>query len=127
MAKFNYERAATILVEAAYFGDQKTSEKWGASVRSIQRYRERLASDAKLAALVASKKKLFEGAWAEGLPGAIMAGIRYLEKAPEELPYTPEGVHAVAGSVKLLSGIETTKRILDSRLATDDEEPAKDA
>lgn len=126
MAAFNRERAATILVEAAYFGDQPTSDKWGVSIRSIQRWRERIDTDPKLAVLVASKKALLEGAWADELGGAIVAGIAYLKKAPSELPVSPEGIHAVAGSVKLLSTIETTKRMLDTRLKNI-EEPAKDA
>jgi hypothetical protein len=124
MAPFNRDRAATILVEAAYFGDQPTSEKWVVTTRTIQRYRARLDGDKQLSQLVADKKLTFEGAWASELPGAILAGIAYLKKAPENLAVNAEGIHAVAGAVKLLSSIETTKRMLDARLKRNEESNA---
>lgn len=117
MPAFNYDLAAAILVEAAFNGDQAASEHWGISIRSIQRYRAKLGKDKKLASSVADKKKVFEGRWADNISPAITNGISYLTKAIQEIASTPEGIHAVAGAVKLLSEIEMTKRMLDARLA----------
>lgn len=114
--QFNHERAALILVEAAYYGDRATGDRWGVSIRSIQRYRARLDSDQELSQLVALKKEAFERDWTEEMPAAIRTGIRFLNTAFQEAdPTSPEAIHAVAGAMKILAEIGLTREVLNVR------------
>ncbi len=63
----NHERAAAILADAAYLGDEATAKKWNITVRTIFNYRERLASDPKLSELFQRKTRRAEVGWAERL------------------------------------------------------------
>jgi len=113
-----YDRTATILVEAAYYGDHETAHRWGISERTIQRYRQRLQNDDKLAEFVARKKAAFERGWADELPGSIKAGIDFLKRAAHSAdPRDPDAIHAVAGALKIQTEVVVTKDILDARLA----------
>lgn len=115
--KINYERAATILVEAAFSNDKTAAEKYGVTTRTVQRYRDRLETDDELALLVAIKKQRFEDGWADELSGAIRSSIRFLQRAANEAdPKDPAVIHAVAGSLKILADVTLTKKVLDARL-----------
>ena len=121
MARLNYERAALVLVEAVYYGDRVASERWGISVRSINRYRHRLATDPELAELVRLKKEAFERDWIEEMPAAIRAGVRFLTNAfGASDPTDPDAIHAVAGAIKILAEVGLTKEIIDARLGRHD-------
>ncbi|MFC6592392.1 hypothetical protein ACFP81_10575 [Deinococcus lacus] len=65
--KLNYERAAAILVDAAYLGDEAAAKKWKITVRTIYNYRERLKTDIKLSELFTKKRTAAEGDWASSL------------------------------------------------------------
>ena len=115
---FDYDRAATILIEAAYYGDQKTAARWDISERTIYRYRERLGRDDKLSDFVKRKKAAFERGWADELPSSIRAGIDYLKRAAQSADASnPEAIHAVAGALKIQTEVALTKDVLDARLA----------
>jgi hypothetical protein len=117
VARLNYERAATILVEAAYFGDKQAADRYGVSVRTVERYRARMDEDDELSAFVAIKKQKFEDEWADELPGAIRASIRFLGRAAQEASAKdPQAIHSVAGSLKILADVALTKQVLDARL-----------
>lgn len=117
MATFNYERAAVALVEAAYYGDGPAAKRYRLSERSIRNYRKRLENDIDLAALFLIKKQQFEDGWAEELPGAIRAAIRFLGKAANAAdPCDHQAIHSVAGALKILADVTLTKKVLDARL-----------
>lgn len=76
--RLNYERAAAILVDAAYLGDEKAAKKWDVTTRTIENYRSRLKTDPKLSDLFARKRAAAEGNWVSELKRAL---TRTLQKA----------------------------------------------
>ena len=118
MLKLNKDRAASILVDAAYWGDKAAAERAHVCERTIRRWRGTMASDAELSSLVQVKKAEVDAAWADSISAAIVAVIEYLRDAARVLPKNkPENVHAVAGALKILADIRMTKAVLDARVA----------
>lgn len=72
----NYERAAAILVDAAYLGDEVAAKKWNVTTRTVENYRARLKTDSKLSELFARKRAAAEGNWASELKRGLMATMR---------------------------------------------------
>lgn len=117
--RIDNERAASILVEAIFYGELTTANRWGISPKTIQRYRERLNEDDKLSVIVQLKKREFERDWVNEVPGALRSGIRFLQTAFQQLdPANAENVHAVAGAIKLLTEVQLTKQVIDARYLT---------
>lgn len=120
MAKFNQERAAAALVEAAYYGDKQAAERYGLTRQTLHNYRQRLSTDDDFLLVFTIKKQAFEDGWADELPGAIRSAIRYLafaaDKHREVQTVDAQTVHAVAGSLKILADVTMTKKVLDARL-----------
>ncbi len=75
------DKMAMILVEAVFFGDKRTAEKWGIHRSTVSRYRTRLDTDKKLEALFTLKRQQFEVNWTQRIPIAIIAGTDALIKA----------------------------------------------
>lgn len=117
MSRLDYDRVATILVDALYKGDDHAANAWGITKRTIRNYRQRLREDEALSAIFLEKKLLAEQAWADDLPAAIREGIDYLRKAPRHLDYTPDNVHAVTGAVKILAELDIVRTVLNARYA----------
>lgn len=115
---FNYERAASVLVDAAYTNDEKAAEKWGVTRQSVYNWRQRLAEDEKLLTLFDAKKERFEAEWAQELPNAIRACIDFIKRAAQEASHTkPDVIYSVAGALKIVSDIQMSKDIIDARLS----------
>lgn len=72
----NYERAAAILVDAAYLGDEIAAKKWNVTTRTVENYRARLKTDPKLSELFARKRAAAEGSWASELKRALQSTMR---------------------------------------------------
>jgi len=115
--KFKPERAAAILVEAAFMSDEKAARKWRVSVRSITNWRNRLDDDAEFAAIFHHKKDIFEANWALELLPAIYSAIDYLKRAAQAKRYSHQMIHSIAGALKILSEVMVTKEYLDARSA----------
>lgn len=112
------ERAAKALATAAILGDVEAAKRHGCSTRSLRRWRARIEEDANLAAHVRSEKAAIEAEWSEQVPGALRKALAFMERAFSEMsPSDPDALHAVAGAFKLLTEAETTRRVLDVRLA----------
>lgn len=75
---FNRDRAARILIDAIAFGDKTACKQWKITERTLVRYRARLDTDPKLAALVREKGKVADAHWSK-------ARLRFLRKAIEKL------------------------------------------
>lgn len=115
--KVDYDRVASILIEAAFFGEKQTAQRWGITDRTILNYRKRLDEDSELSDIFILKKTAFESEWASEIPASIRAGIRFLGEAAKKAdPTNPEVIHAVAGAVKILAEVGLTKEIIDARL-----------
>lgn len=121
MAVFNHDRAAAILVDAAYQGDEAAALAWGVSVRTVERYRSRMATDLQLAAFVDEKRSLVERDWADTLPETIREAADFIRRAAKQGdPKDPAMVHAVAGGMKLVSEVYFVKQMLDARFKADE-------
>lgn len=116
-SSFDTERAATILVEAAYKGDKAATAEWGLTTRTLRNWRQRLNTDAAFAELFRQKRAAVEKDWAQDAPQAIRAAIAFIQRAAANGKTTPAMVHAVAGAMKLLADVTLTKQVLDARLA----------
>jgi len=116
-AKFKPERAATILVEAAFTSDEQAAKRWDVSVRSLLNWRNRLDDDLEFAAIFHHKKDVFEANWSLDLLPAMYSAIDYLKRASTQDTYSPEYIHAVAGGLKILSDVRVTKEVIDARFA----------
>jgi hypothetical protein len=119
---FDHDRAARLLIEAAIIGDKATARKHGIALRTLQRWRVKLAGDVELSSelsqAIAEKTRELDKAWADGIGDALRDGIRFLGRAFKEADVKdPAAIHAVAGALKLLAEAETTQRVLDARLA----------
>ena len=116
--KFKPELAATVLIEAAYTTDEKAAEKFGVSIRSLPNWRNKLESDQAFATIFHYKKEQFEAGWAQDLPIAIKAAIEFLKRSAQEADHKkPDVIYSIAGGLKILADIQTTKDLLDARLA----------
>jgi hypothetical protein len=119
--RFNYERAASALVDAAYLGDKQAAERHGITARSIRNYRQRLQEDRELSELFQHKRALAEQDWAHELAPAIRASIDFLRRAAQRASTRDADViHSVAGALKILSNVAMTKEVLDARFAHTD-------
>jgi hypothetical protein len=107
------ERWATLLVEAVTLPGRA-----GVSLRTLQRARAAVTTDAKLAELVASKKEASDAKWADELPGAIRQTIAWIQRAADPGAVLPDAdtIHAMAGALKILTDVGTAHRVLEVRL-----------
>ncbi len=113
------ERIAEILCDAFLSrDDRKTAERHGITDRTLRNWRARLDTDPELSQLFREKKAKASEGWADEVPGAMRASVSFLRRAAEEGDHTdPDMVHSVAGSMKLLSEVAATWKLLDQRLA----------
>ena len=113
----DYDKVATILVEALLFGDKVAANRHGITQRTIQNYKARLRDDTELSELFARKKSIVEDDWVNEIKSAMIASIDFLKRASQEAdPTNPEVIHAIAGAAKILSGIGLTKDLVDARI-----------
>jgi uncharacterized protein (DUF2384 family) len=120
-ANFDYERAARALAQAAIEDDATAAKAEGITVRTLQRYRKRLQTDANLSQLVAHKKAVLEKAWAHKIAPAQRAALDFLTKAMRELnPADPDAVHSAAGALKIITECGLVNEVIRARLAPED-------
>lgn len=118
MQALNYDLAATALADAAINGDQQAIQRAQISIRALQRYRQRLAIDPKLAQYVAEKKAALLGRWADSLPSAARECIAFIDRAARDADHKdPAAVVAIAGAFKLLTEADMNRKVLDVYLA----------
>jgi hypothetical protein len=67
---------------------------------------------------VARKKLSADREWAKEIPEAMGVSIDFLKKAALEAnPKDPAVIHSIAGSLKMLSEVAATWKVLDARLS----------
>ena len=119
--RLDLDRVAMILVEAVFYGDIPTAARWGITERTIRNYRTMLNEDAELSVIFRLKKEKFETEWANEIPAAMRAGLRFLMRAAEDADHkNPDVIHAIAGGMKIMAEIGLTKEIIDARLGRGD-------
>ncbi len=119
----NRELAATVLLEAMFTTDAIASEKYGISIRSVQRWRQKLGEgDPELVSLVAAKKALLDAEWAGQLPKILRQGFDALGKCYEAIQADPEAqkspvvIHALAGALRICAEVLLTGKMIDAKL-----------
>lgn len=118
MGRLNRARAAAILVDAAYLGDEAAAAKWGITWRTIVNYRNRLATDPLLFHEFSTLKEKHENQWSEQAARALRSAAEFLERAATLAdPRDPTAIHAVAGAVKILNEAIMVRKLVDARLA----------
>jgi hypothetical protein len=118
---FNYERAASALVDAIFSGDKAAAEKWDVSTRSIEEWRVRLKEDSELEAQFKIKKKAREKSWAGEIPHTIEEGLKFIKDATKHAdPADPQAINAITSALKVLMDVDLTKQVLDARLAAEE-------
>lgn len=118
MPAFNYDLASSALVDAAYMGDKEAAQKHGVTTRTIRNWRNRLETDARFSSFFREKKILSDQEWANELPSAIRAAIRFIRESAKELKQgDPKATEVVADALSILAEVALTKEILDARLA----------
>ncbi len=121
MPAFNEELAARVLIEASISGDKVAAQKYDVEERTVRNYRARLETDPHFSAFFRLKQKETQDAWVSGLTPAIMAGIDFLQRAAQNLePKDPEAVKAVTESVRVLSELAITTKVINARYAGED-------
>lgn len=119
---FKRELAAAILVEALYTTDKDTCEKYGISIRSLQNYRQRLATDAELALIFARRQKDSYSLWVDEVPVALFKAIKFIGQAADSVSVdanyrrNPMVIEAVAGALKLVAEVHFANKVITARL-----------
>jgi hypothetical protein len=124
---FNHDVAASVLISAVYTSDDEACAKYGVSVRSLQNYRKRLAVDAKLADIFATRKALLDKAWAEDFVAPLRKGAQFLLEAFESVRNdplfrkNPVVIQAVAEAVRLCADVVLTSKVIDAQFSNSDQ------
>lgn len=108
------DRAAILIAEADFFGDRPTCEKYGVSIRTLQRWRQRTHQDSELAHSVAQKKQLLLEAWQ--IESSLPLKIAFEELA-RRMPTASTAedakiLHAIAGVCKVLGEMKLASSLL---------------
>lgn len=124
--KFNPDIAAAALIEAVFYGEQKTVEKYGISPRTMRNWRRRLVEDAEFAALFQRKKAQFENSWLNRLTVPIQRAMDFIADACSTMDArqrsNPEMIHAVAGALKICADVYLTSKALNVGASEQDRE-----
>ncbi len=126
MKAISKDFAASMLLDALYTTDDIACAKYGISTRSLRRWRIKLATDKELSALVTTKKRAFDAAWADELPVALRKSLQTLSECFDEirkdaeLKKQPSTVAALAGAVKICAEVQLTGKVIDARIIGQD-------
>jgi len=109
--------AAECLVYAAFHGDEAASEKFGRTVRTIQRYRSRSLEDPELSGVVAYKISQFEKTdWPDKLSRTIEGALEAVATACKELDKKkPESLEAIGATLAVLFDYKLAIDLLNAR------------
>lgn len=115
---FNSDRAAMILVDAAFSNDIRAAKKHGVADRTIRGWRERMETDEILASKFRIAYEQATNKWADRLNGAIISGIEFLQNAAMDADHKDAGMVAALGEAwgKLVEA-RMTVDLLNGRLA----------
>lgn len=116
---FNSERAAMILAEASLCSDTDVADRWGVSVRTIQRYRSRLAEDAELSLLVRLKTQIFCRSWVDDAASVVKLAATQIKKriCVAQTEEDAKVIHAIAGAAKIFGELNITYTALQENPA----------
>lgn len=109
---FDYDRAGRILVDAVLLGEQTACDKWQISRKTLSRYRERLADDPKLSAVVQQKKRLIDDGWQREASDLLKKTLTKLGQLVDNA--TQEQIREVVGVAKVVGDLVITQTAIGS-------------
>jgi len=112
---FNHERAASVLVDAAYLGDEAAAKKWAITTRTIDNYRARLKTDPILSAKFRQKRQVAEGHWADELKRALGGTFRKIAMIVESIEIPEHGMVSALQFEMLVAASKTLGEIAIAR------------
>ena len=112
--KLNYEKAAAILVESDFFGDDEVATRWGVTTRTIRNYRMRLVEDPQLSSLFQIKRQLFAASWVDDASKTLKIALDELSKRVRTAQCEEDAkvIHAIAGAAKIVGELKITHAAL---------------
>ncbi len=110
-------KEARVLADAAMRGDAEAASKHGVSLRPVQKYRTRARRDPAKAAEAMQKIDQVNRDWTAQAQDDLKAMCARLRDMCAKVKPTPEGVHAVAGAIKILSEATNARVFLEAKLA----------
>lgn len=118
---YDAEQASSILADATIRDDDRVvGKRWKVSVRTIQRYRARMATDEELAAKVAKKVEEAERRWDR----IRNRGLTVLVQRMIELSATETDLDKVTNAVKELGELDIAGGVLGVGASARREDPA---
>lgn len=108
---YDRDRASEVLVDAIMLGDASAADRHGCSKRTVERYRQRMATDPALSALVEEKKKAQVGEWAAARTRFLRSAIAKLETLVAGA--TGEQIREVAGAIKIVGDLHVVSGALN--------------
>lgn len=106
--ELNYEKAAMVLVESDFFGDEEVATRWGITTRTIRNYRNRLAIDPQLSALFQVKRQLFAASWIDDASKTLKISLGELSRRVRIATNEEDAkvIHAIAGAAKIVGELK---------------------
>lgn len=118
MPAFNRERAAAVLVDAAFRGDKRAAKRHGVTEQSVFLWRKRMATDKALLDIFNVMHKRACERWADGLAPAIVAATAFIQEAAAANHVDdPQKLQAVSEALRVVSDVKLTNEVLNARLA----------
>lgn len=129
--KFDAERAARVLADAAEFGDAKAAEKWKITTRTVENYRARLRSDPVLSGSFARIEREETRDWHAARRRFLRAGVDKLREliaqaGPDQLDDVSKALERI-GNLDVASealGVGAERADREDEGAGEDEAPA---
>jgi len=107
---FDRERASRVLAEAAYATDKSVAKRNSTTTRSIENWRQRMATDDVLADMYRTKVALLDGDWATAAVDFLRTGIEKLQQLVDQAQ--PDQIHEVAGAIKIVGELQVVRETL---------------
>jgi hypothetical protein len=106
----DHERVAQILADAFVLGDQATADRWGLTVRTLQRYRAAAEDDEQLGALVSERARAGASDWRRQRLTFLTRAIRRVSELAEQAGV--EQLPAIVQAIKVVGELEITSKAL---------------
>jgi hypothetical protein len=118
---YDPDRAALVLVDATEMGDKLAARKWGISLVTVWRYRNRLKTDAQLKELVREKRAESE----HDLATLRVAFLRDVIAKMREViaSASVENLHDLAGAAKVVGELHQVAMAVDDAERPDSPDP----
>lgn len=113
--KFPQSRIAVALADLTIMTQRESAKKHGISIRSLKRYKADLDPASPLAAEVQNINNNRDTSWAAELPDTLREALAVLRVHISNPNFDPKQLNAIVNSIKVLNGIEMTRKVFKAR------------